>query len=100
MIRSTTPRHEFIIPLDAQFISNIWITYEQDGEIVLEKHMGDMQHEGELWFYKLTQDETKQFKAEAFVRIQVKVLTTGGDVMASDVLRTPVEDVLNDEVMV
>ena len=99
MIRCTTPTHEFIIPLDADVIADVWVTYKQGKKIVLEKKKSEMLNTENLWSYKLTQEETKAFEGDKFVCIQVKVLTTDGDVFASDKFYKNVEDVLNDEVM-
>ena len=101
MIRSATHRHEIIIPLDPALIADVWVTYKQCDKIVLEKRKsnGDIQNEGNLWFYKLTQEETRMFNSEYSVCTQAKVLTTGGDVIPSEKLFLSVEDVLNDEVM-
>lgn len=101
MIRSATPKHEFTIPLAPELIADIWVTYTQNDNIVLEKRKsnGDMSNEDNLWFYKLSQEDTKVFDGDYFVRIQAKVLTTGGDVIPSDRFTLTVEDVLNDEVM-
>ena len=99
MIRTATPTHELVIPLDPEVIADIWVTYKQGEEIICEIRKDKMSNKGNLWFYKLTQEQTKKFCGCSSVRIQAKVLTTGSDVFVSDVFRKTVEDVLNDEVM-
>lgn len=53
-------------------------------------------------YFRLTQEETKKFKATpgAQVRVQVRVLTYAGEALASDKKIITVQDVLNDEVLV
>lgn len=99
MIRATTPTHTFNIPVDADKIQKILVTYRQIGRNVLEKTNADMENDGNAWTVKFTQQETKMFTADIKVEVQVRVLTTGGDALASKIFSVPVERVLNDEVM-
>lgn len=54
---------------------------------------------GSIASVTLTQAETKGFDPLYDVEIQVRVLTTEGDALASPILRRKVFDVLNDEVL-
>lgn len=99
MIRATTPTHTFNIPIEANKIQEILVTYRQIGRNILEKRKADMENNGNAWFYKLTQQETKLFMADTKVEVQVRVLTTGGDAPASKIFSVTVDRVLNDEVM-
>ena len=112
MIRATTPKHVFYFESDPSVYSRILITYQQNGKTVLEKTQDDLTIEETTapcddtktvyaaWL-RLTQDETKQFKAEAGnpVAVQVRVLTTANEALASDKAYFRVQDVLNDEVL-
>lgn len=40
IIRGTTPYHSFVLPLSSSQISNFYVTYTQNGEIVIDKQMG------------------------------------------------------------
>lgn len=113
MIRATTPKHIFYFESDPSVYSRILITYQQNGKTVLEKTQDDLTFEETTapcdktktvyaaWF-RLTQDETKLFQAEAGnqVAVQVRVLTTANEALASDKNYFRVQDVLNDEVLV
>lgn len=111
MIRATTPRHVFIFDQNPDDYSKILITYSQNGSIVLEKHKDDLTIEtmenpetGESkWkaWYRLTQEETKSFVSSPArqVSVQIRVLTTGGESLASEKRLLQVQDVLNDEVL-
>ncbi len=103
MIRATTPTHRFIFDQNPELFERILITYAQNGRIVLEKEKEDLTFEepteGQYPAYvQLTQEETNLFKAST-VTVQVRVLTTGGDVLASEKKSIGVENVLNDEVL-
>lgn len=99
MIRATTPTHRFTLPFNyAQYVKKILITYSQRGEIVLEKHENDVQIDGNIVSYKLTQEETKLF-SNGDVRIQVRVLTLNNEALASEKYSVHIDNVLNDEVL-
>lgn len=97
MRRGTTPTHTFTLPIDAASITKLRITYVQDGEIVLTKTEKNAQMDGSTVKVKLTQAETLSFNNERMVEIQLKVLTTGGDALVSDVWNVHPLRVLDEE---
>ena len=99
MIRSSTPTHEFAIPLPADMIADIWVTYTQFEKIVLVKRKADMKNDGGIWSVRLRQEETNLFEGDALAFLEVKALTTDGEVMVGEKVLLTVEDVQNDEVM-
>lgn len=113
MIRATTPRHIFYFESDPSEYSRILITYQQNGETILEKTQNDLTIEETTapcdetkivyaaWL-RLTQEETKLFDADTGnqVVVQVRVLTTSNEALASEKKYFKVHDVLNDEVLV
>lgn len=100
MIRGTTPTHTFKIPFDTSLIAELRITYKQPTGVELTKCETDCTLSENSIAVKLTQEETLQFNHKYNVEIQVRILTQGGDVVASKVLTTTVEKCLNDEVLV
>jgi hypothetical protein len=48
---------------------------------------------------KLTQEETLKFDSVQTVSVQVRVLTVGGDALASDIMRTTADRLLENEVL-
>ena len=108
MIRLTTPTHSFTFDSDPSLYARILITYKQGSRIVLNKEKEDLtveekQEGGEtVWVasFRLTQEETKGFSANGAVKIQVRALAEDGTAFASEKYSLPVEDVLNDEVLV
>lgn len=112
MIRATTPKHFFIFQIDPTGFRRILVTYTQGDKIILEKEKDDLRFEQVVnpctqeteWkgWYQLTQQETKLFEANSGkpVRVQVRVLTSDGDALASEKKTVSVVDVLNDEVLI
>lgn len=99
MYRATTPTHTFELPFEyEQFVKKILITYKQGSKIVLEKtETDDITVNGKTVSYQLTQAETKLFEKDIIVDIQIRVLTNGGQSIASQEWRMLVNDVLNDK---
>ena len=107
MIRATTPLQEFTFETNPADFARILITYKQDEEIVLEKGKDDLtfsSYTGEdgiivyVAAFRMTQQEANMFAPEP-VRVQVRVLTTDGEALASDITSMRVTDVLDDELL-
>lgn len=129
IVRGTTPYHSFILPMAVESISELYVTYLQNGEIVLDKSMGDgnlelknvdlstenanvenlTDEEIEIdpsckLTIHLTQEDTLAFKffpaAEKNIAvIQVRVLDNNGEAYASDPIRERIYGVLKDGVI-
>lgn len=104
MIRVTTPTHTFTLPMETSDCSEIQVTYKQ-GKVSVVKHYQDgvlpsgMSLDGDDVMVRLTQEETKQFKATLPAEAQVRVLTLGGDAYASQIFKVTVGEVLNEGVL-
>ena len=99
MIQGTTPTHQFTIPMDASSVQTVRIAYAQKDEVLLVKSGDDCRVEGNVIEVKLTQEETLLFDEFSSVQIQVRVLTTAGDALASDLIRVPCGAILDKEVL-
>lgn len=100
MVRSTTPTHIFTLPFSVDSINEIWITYSQANKIITERRKTDIEISGENNIVvTLTQQETRLFDDNVPADIQIKVLTHFGEVLASQIQRVSVDEILNDEVM-
>lgn len=123
--RGTTPYHSFVLPLTTEEISEVYITYLQNGEIILDKSIGDeieiinIQDEFENASMNepledfvpsceltvhLTQEDTLKFHfypaAEKNIAvIQIRVLTTDGEAYASEPVHERIFGVLKDGVI-
>ena len=101
MIRTTTPEHIFNFPdIDVQAeAKDLLLTYKQNDKIVFEKHLNELDVDGHEVRCAFTQEDTKGFVPNVPVKVQIKILTHGGDALASNIYTFSVKDVLNDEVM-
>lgn len=108
MYRATTPRHVFIFEkIDPSTFKELNIYYAQQGIELLRKTKDDCSFSVRetddateyLVIVKLTQEETKLFKARYSVKIQIRALTQDGDALATEEYEIPVYNVINDEVL-
>ena len=103
MYRATTPTHTFQLPIETSSCSEILVSYRQ-GSVALDKHYQDntlpdgMTLVGKNIVIILTQKETNSVK-EGTVKVQIRVLTNSGAVMASQIFKLFVADVINEEVL-
>lgn len=81
----TTPKHTFTFPFETSLIQELKITYSQNGKTVLEKHLVDCEIGDNFCSVTLTQEETFLFAGCVAIAIQARVLTVGGDALASDI---------------
>lgn len=96
MIRGTTPTLEFSLPFGTDLIKEVYISFAQGVNIVLEKTLEDCVCSGEMLTVRLTQKDTLMFAHGMLVDIQLRVLTVNGEALASDIIRTSVERILKD----
>ena len=122
--RGTTPYHSFVLPLKTEDISEVYITYLQNMEVILDKTISDVtivdidnEYENasmnepledfvpscELTIH-LTQEDTLKFHfypaAEKNIAvIQIRVLTTEGEAYASEPIHERIFGILKDGVI-
>ena len=99
--RGTTPVHSFTLPdelKDVDFAA-LYITYRQDGKTVLEKDRNSISIEDGVASVRLTQEETLLFSDRWKCHIQVRLRTSAGDALVSNVVNIPVCDVLKEGVI-
>lgn len=99
MIRGTTPTHVFNIPFDTAELQEVRVSYSQCTGVVVQKETADCTMEGNAVSVTLTQADTLQFDDKMPVKIQLKVLTKAGCVLASRVFRKDVGEALCCEVL-
>ena len=99
MYRATTPTHIFTLPFDTDQLKKIQITYRQFGETILQKNETQCVLTRKSIQVELTQEETLQFQTTAEVFIQLRVMTTDGKVMASEILQKWPKECLDEEVL-
>lgn len=99
MIRGTTPTHKWTIPVDASFIRGIRVIYKQGEDVLLVKTTEDCIVEGKKLKVTLTQEDTLKFSHEDTAEVQVRLLTTDMKSLATRVMKVPIWELLDDEVM-
>lgn len=124
IVRGTTPYHSFILPLLAEDISEIYITYLQNDEVILDKGSADVTinnvvdllenasmenlTEEELNSSQVTvhlsQEDTLKFTFYPAARkniavVQIRLLTTDGEAFASNPIHERIFGILKDGVI-
>lgn len=104
MQRVTTPTHIFILDIDPREWDIYRITYKQCGNTVLEKTQDDPVSITEYGSkfkmeYRLTQEESKGFKAGMTAWVQIRAHYPDGKVVASKKCSFSVDDVFNTEIL-
>ena len=92
--RGSTPTNIFCVNVDLRG-AMVYITYKQNGEIIVEKSGDDIAIEETYVSTKLTQEETLRFK-DGVVRIQIRYVRESGQADASNILETRAEEILKD----
>ena len=102
--RGTTPQHVFTLPRDLADVqlAALYITYKQGGRIVLEKMLEDdgVNRSGASISVDLTQAETFLFSPDyGAVSVQLRLKTTAGSTLASNVIQIDVGSILKEGVI-
>lgn len=96
----TTPTHKFTIPINTDVVKEVEVTYCQANKIILQKHIGDCQLEGNAIKTTLSQEDTFLFDEKQNVEIQVRVLDLNGAAFASNIMCVDAKRCLSKEVLV
>lgn len=100
MRRGTTPTITFTLPFDtAGVIKDLRASFAQDNEIIIEKKIVDCTLDGNTVSVDLSQEDTLKLTHDKAVKIQVKILTIDGQVIASIPRSVPCGEILNTEVL-
>lgn len=100
MVKGTTPTHYFTLPFDTSLLENARIVYSQYEKVVLKKELLDCECDGNVLSCRLTQEETFLFVHPRSIQIQLRALTTSGDVINSYIETVTCEQCLDNEVLV
>lgn len=109
MRRGTTPTHTFKLNTSLAGLEALYVTYQQNGETIVEKALDDdgvsVDEETSTVTVKLTQADTLLFSAsqldkfagnENRIRIQIRLAFEDGTRLASNIVTTPAEELLKD----
>lgn len=103
--RGSTLIQQFALPFEVDQISEIFVTYVQQGEKILEKDKNQIfvNKKANIMKVPLSQKDTLSFHPcdgsrdpdATLVLIQIKILLSDGNVIISNVMRERLYDVLN-----
>lgn len=103
MRRGTTPTLILEMPAEipVKDFEEAVLSVEQRNKIVIEKRLSEMtiDEAANTMEVVLTQEETLLLQDSRVADVQVKVKFTDGSVIASEVIRVPVSEILNEEVI-
>ena len=99
MRKGTTPTHIFKLPFNTDTLKSVMVIYAQNNVEVFKKETADCVLEGDTVSVTLTQEETFKFNHDENVQIQMRVLTAGGNALASNIQKVAVRQCLNCEVL-
>ena len=99
MYRGTTPTLKFTLPFDTSTLDAVWVTIAQGGKVIINKEKSDCDLKGTDISVTLTQTETLALTAGNKTEIQLRVLTTDGLALASEIFRENTDYILKDGVI-
>lgn len=95
MYRGTTPTNVFRTDVDLENASVLFVSYKQNGKVVLEKSLEDVSVKRTLVTVNLTQKETLLFQ-DGIVTIQIRAKFPDNTAIASNLIRTTAEEIVKD----
>lgn len=109
IVRGSTQEHIFILPFYLDMIEELFVTYSQNGKKVLEKKLSDgrLSTTNNSYIVTLSQEDTLSFTPSFLtnpqkvnlVVMQLRVKLVDGRVLASDIIKEKVYDVLKEGVI-
>ena len=102
MIRGTTPSLTFNLPFNTTLVQSAEISIQYTDEykkVLIVKELEDCELGETSISTRLTQEETLQIPATTDAKVQIRVLTTDGLALASDIFTVKVKKLLNEGVI-
>lgn len=96
MIRGTTPTLTFRLPFETAVIDRFYITFSQYNKEVFSLDKSDCTLGSDYITVKLNQAHTLSLASNCGIAIQIRLVTTSGDALASDMIHTDVDGILKD----
>lgn len=97
MRRGSTPTNTFELDIDLT-AATVFVSYEQNGQVIVEKTGSDLTVTEDSIVLQLTQEETLRFKPGE-VLIQLRYVFPNGAADASNIIRTTAERIIKDGVI-
>lgn len=99
MYRATTPTYIFKLPFSTNLVKTVQITYQQFSKTVFQKTETDCMMTDTEIKLTLTQEETLLFSHTCRAEVQLRVVTTEGQVLASKIFEVKPKACLDEEVL-
>jgi len=100
MKRGTTPTLTFGLPFSSDLLTAAYITFSQNGSIILEKELSDCTPGENSLELSLSQEDTLLLDSTVgMVMLQLRVKFTDGSAAASDIMHISVGAILKDGVI-
>ena len=99
MYRGTTPIHRFTFGFPKETVDAIYITYEQNGQLRIEKTKEDITFEDGYISVRLSQEDTLKFTEIGPVEVQIRFTDMSENAYASNVITTRVDRILKEGVI-
>jgi hypothetical protein len=99
MRQGTTPRHTFTLPFDTGNVSKVRVIYAQRDNVRIVKTENDVEMAENTISVRLSQNDTFRLNHNLKTDIQIRVLTTDGDALVSDVFTVSTHQCLSEEVL-
>lgn len=99
MMRGCTPEHSFSVPLEEDYIAALWLTFSQDGEVVLEKQKQDCIFDGLTAKVQLSQEDTLKFDEGITIEIQMRLRDIEGRAYKTEIVKAKPTRLLHEGVI-
>lgn len=99
MRMGTSPTHVFTLPFSVDLVEVVRVIYAQNGKAVLELDEDDCTLDGNTIKAHIAQESTFMFTAGVNVEIQLRVRTSDGNAMASNIICVSCERCLSEDVI-
>lgn len=100
MTRGTTPTIKFTTSIETSLLHTAYITFAQNKKILFEKTLSDCTLETNAIILKLTQEDTLKLQSGiSKAEIQIRAKTTDNTVIATDIFKISVDEILKDGVI-
>ena len=98
MRRGTTPKIIFNTDLDLTSVEEIYVTFQQEGETIVEKDKTEIEIDGSRIIVSLSQADTLLFHLDPrdTVLVQIRVKFENDTAMASNILKVRVKVILKE----
>ncbi len=99
MIRGTTTKITFNVPIETSQIAVAYVTFTSDDVVVVEKKLSDLTLETKKVICKLTQAESLSFIPNTRVRVQLRARLKDGTAFASKIRDLSVGNILKEGII-